>query len=379
MIHAFGATATTAVPSSTLVRYKLYQNERLQKSFKLNATTIFQKRPGSPPNLILARAHKTTKSNLITEAEEASSIKREFQNEEIVEQHDEDEGCPWEGAIIYKRDPSISHLEYCTTLERLGLGKLSSEVSKSRASEMGIRVTKSVKDYPNGTPVLVSIDVTRKKGKMRLDGIIRTVISLGCNRCGEPAAESVYSDLSILLSEEPIQEPETINMGVIFGEDKFKSFGMSEEDESDNDALIDPEDHLYFPPEEKFIDISKNIRDLVHIEITIKAVCNPSCKGLCLKCGTNLNISNCNCRTNEVEEKGYGPLGARLFLFIPVLSGLFVPQPPRGDLLKPWEHLEQCTCSRRNGNHDIEGWTPNFLTRLEMHVLFTLQKLNLLD
>ncbi|CAA2989637.1 Hypothetical predicted protein [Olea europaea subsp. europaea] len=312
MIHAFGtATGTTAVPSSTLIRFKLYHNERLRKPFKLNATTIFQKQPGSPPNLILSRAHSTTESNLITEAEESSCNKWEFQSEEIVEQEDEDEECPWEGAIIYKRDPSRSHLEYCTTLERLGLGKLSSEVSKFRASEMGIRVTKSVKDYPNGTPVLVSIDVTRKKGKMRLDGIIRTVLSLGCNRCGEPAAESVYSDFSILLSEEPIQESETINMGVIFGEDKFKSFGVNEEDESDDDALIDPEDQLYFPLGEKFIDISKNIRDLVHIEITINAVCNPSCKGLCLKCGTNLNISNCNCRTNEVGGKGYGhgPLG----------------------------------------------------------------------
>ncbi|KAL2539269.1 Protein of unknown function (DUF177) [Abeliophyllum distichum] len=255
-------------------------------------------------NLILAKTHNTTKSQLITEAEEASSNKWEFQNQE-----EDDEGCPWEGAIIYKRDPGISHLEYCTTLERLGLGKISSEVSKFRASEMGIRVTKSVKDYPNGTPVLVSIDVTRKKGNMRLDGIIRTVISLGCNRCGEPAAESVYSNFSLLLSEEPIQEPETINMGVIFGEDKFKSFGTSEDDESDDDALIDPEDRLYFPPEEKFIDISKNIRDLVHIEITINSICDPRCKGLCLRCGTNLNVSSCNCKTHEVEEKSYGPLG----------------------------------------------------------------------
>lgn len=94
----------------------------------------------------------------------------------------EDVGSPWEGAIIYKRNPSISHIEYCTTLERLGLGKLSTETSKSRASVMGLRVTKAVKDYPLGTPVQVSIDVTRKKQKLRLDGIVKTVITLGCNR-----------------------------------------------------------------------------------------------------------------------------------------------------------------------------------------------------
>ena len=95
---------------------------------------------------------------------------------------DIEEGSPWEGAVVYKRNPSISHVDYCTTLERLGLGKLSTEVSKSRASLMGLRITKAVKDYPQGTPVHISIDITRKKHKSRLDGLLRTVITLGCNR-----------------------------------------------------------------------------------------------------------------------------------------------------------------------------------------------------
>lgn len=94
----------------------------------------------------------------------------------------EDLESPWEGAVIYKRNPSILHLEYCTTLERLGFGELSTDISKSRASTMGLRVTKSVKDYPLGTPVQISIDVTRKKHRLRLDGVIKTVLTLSCNR-----------------------------------------------------------------------------------------------------------------------------------------------------------------------------------------------------
>jgi hypothetical protein len=94
----------------------------------------------------------------------------------------EDTGSPWKGAVIYKRNASVSHVEYCTTLERLGLGEHSTEISKSSASIMGLRVTKAVKDYPLGTPVQISIDVTRKRQKLRLDGIIRTVITLCCNR-----------------------------------------------------------------------------------------------------------------------------------------------------------------------------------------------------
>ncbi|KAK9275743.1 hypothetical protein L1049_023012 [Liquidambar formosana] len=222
----------------------------------------------------------------------------------------EDKGSPWEGAVVYKRNPSISHVEYCTTLERLGLAKLSTEISKSRASVMGLRVTKAVKDFPSGTPVQISIDITRKKEKLRFDGIIRTVITLGCNRCGEPAAECIFSNFSLLLTEEAIEEPDIINMGVLFGEDKFRtSTGSSEGLEEDDEALIDLDDRLYFPSEEKEIDISKHIRDMLHLEITINAVCDASCKGLCLKCGINLNTSSCNCSKQEVKEKGYGPLG----------------------------------------------------------------------
>lgn len=98
-------------------------------------------------------------------------------------------------------------------------------------------------------------------------------------------------------------------MGASFKEG-FKSFNGSNQwvQEDDDDASIDWEDRLYFPLEEKEIDISKHIRDLVHLEITINAICDPRCKGICLKCGTNLNTSSCNCK-EDVEKKDYGPLG----------------------------------------------------------------------
>ncbi|OWM74163.1 hypothetical protein CDL15_Pgr008474 [Punica granatum] len=219
---------------------------------------------------------------------------------------------PWGGAIIYRRNSSVSHVEYCTTLERLGLEKLSTDTSKLRASALGLRVTKSVKDYPLGTPVLISVDVTRRKNKLRLDGIIRTVITLGCNRCGEPAAESVFSNFSILLTNEPIEEPKILSLGTISGEDKSKSSPgfIDKVEEGDADETeIDMDDWLHFPPEEKQIDLSKNIRDLVHLEITLNAVCDPSCKGLCLKCGTNLNTSMCSCSKSDARKKSFGPLG----------------------------------------------------------------------
>ena len=57
-------------------------------------------------------------------------------------------------------------------------------------------------------------------------------------------------------------------MRVIFMEDdKLKtSIGSSEEDD---EASIDLDNKLYFPPEDTEIDISKNIRNMVFMEIKI--------------------------------------------------------------------------------------------------------------
>ncbi|XP_020113067.1 uncharacterized protein LOC109727374 [Ananas comosus] len=208
-------------------------------------------------------------------------------------------GSPWEGAVVYRRDAAACHVEYGTTLERLGLGKLSSPLSRSRASAMGIRLPPRGAKAPSPieTPVLVSVDVARRKRRLRLDGIVRTVITLGCNRCAEPAAECVFSNFALLLSEDPIKEPEEINMGTLLGEDRAGD---------NDDESIDIDDQLYFPAEVKEIDISKHIRDIVHVEITINAVCDVNCKGLCLRCGTNLNRSSCSCGKEMVPEKGKG-------------------------------------------------------------------------
>lgn len=119
-------------------------------------------------------------------------------------------------------------------------------------------------------------------------------------RCGGLAADCVFSNFSLVLTEEPIEEPEIINMGVIYGQSQ---------QEEDDESSVDLDDWLYFPPEEKSIDISKNVRDMVHLEIKISTLCDPMCKGLCLKCGQNLNTSSCLCSEESVKPKSYGPLG----------------------------------------------------------------------
>ncbi|RLM79379.1 uncharacterized protein C2845_PM12G31800 [Panicum miliaceum] len=209
-----------------------------------------------------------------------------------------DDDSPWEGALVYRRDAAAHHLEYASTLERLGLGDLSSHDSRARAAAMGLGAL-DLDQAQSQTPVLVSLDVARRRGRLRLDGIVRTVITLGCFRCAEPAPQ-----------EEPVEEPDIVDLGTIYEEEEDGASLTGTLDEDDQD--VDWDDRLHFPAGDKEIDISKHIRDIIHLEITMDAVCSPSCKGLCLACGTNLNTSSCNCSQEKQQEpknvKGRGPL-----------------------------------------------------------------------
>ncbi|KAG2655216.1 large ribosomal RNA subunit accumulation protein YCED homolog 1, chloroplastic-like [Panicum virgatum] len=224
---------------------------------------------------------------------------------------DDDDDSPWEGALVYRRDAAVHHLEYASTLERLGLGDLSSHHSRARAAAMGLGTLDQPQPQPQTTPVLVSLDVARRRGRLRLDGIVRTVITLGCFRCAEPAPQAIFANFSLLLTEEPVDEPDLVDLGTIYEEDIANGASLTGTlDEDDQD--VDWDDRLHFPAGDKEIDISKHIRDIIHLEITMDAVCSPSCKGLCLACGTNLNTSSCNCSNEKQQQpknvKGRGPL-----------------------------------------------------------------------
>jgi uncharacterized protein len=46
---------------------------------------------------------------------------------------------------------------------------------------------------------------------------------------------------------------------------------------------------------EPIIDLDTDIREEIILDYPLKPLCKPNCKGLCLKCGINLNEGRCNC------------------------------------------------------------------------------------
>lgn len=55
-------------------------------------------------------------------------------------------------------------------------------------------------------------------------------------------------------------------------------------------------------------DLSVSARDAVILELPTRMLCNDTCKGICVKCGCNLNSGNCNCDKNGDGETPFNVL-----------------------------------------------------------------------
>jgi len=66
---------------------------------------------------------------------------------------------------------------------------------------------------------------------------------------------------------------------------------------SQTDTIFDKQIVLHYAIDklEPFIDLNPDIREEIILSYSINPLCKESCKGMCPKCGHNLNEGGCNC------------------------------------------------------------------------------------
>lgn len=77
-------------------------------------------------------------------------------------------------------------------------------------------------------------------------------------------------------------------------------FGEAEEDITESNADIDSE---MFKINGHVLDISGAVESLIYSSLPMRNLCKEDCKGLCSKCGTDLNKSECNCDTTRYDPR----------------------------------------------------------------------------
>ena len=74
---------------------------------------------------------------------------------------------------------------------------------------------------------------------------------------------------------------------------------LRDEGIDDND---DP-DYKVVSPSEPEMDFTVDIRDAIMLAVPTKVLCMEGCKGLCSRCGVNLNRESCQCDTDVINPQ----------------------------------------------------------------------------
>jgi DUF177 domain-containing protein len=82
-------------------------------------------------------------------------------------------------------------------------------------------------------------------------------------------------------------------------ESRYKMVYLLRNVENRNEQL----DCNYVSPNTHQIDIKNDVRDYLLLAIPMKKLCKDDCKGLCYKCGSNLNNGKCDCNNDEIDYR----------------------------------------------------------------------------
>lgn len=70
-----------------------------------------------------------------------------------------------------------------------------------------------------------------------------------------------------------------------------------------NKHLYDEDVVTVIRKDQDFIDISNDVREYAMLAIPMKNLCKEDCKGLCPRCGKDLNTEQCSCETEKVDPR----------------------------------------------------------------------------
>ncbi|NLO89293.1 MAG: DUF177 domain-containing protein [Clostridia bacterium] len=127
-------------------------------------------------------------------------------------------------------------------------------------------------------PILVEGTATNVgKGKILVEGKINTKIMVNCSRCLKPVC---------------------INMDTEFKKEFVKKSVLNEP--SYHKLYEDEEIRTY---EGDKLNLLNEVLENVILNIPMKALCSPDCRGICSICGCDLNVSECHCTSESIDPR----------------------------------------------------------------------------
>ena len=124
------------------------------------------------------------------------------------------------------------------------------------------------------SPMKVKGDITNTAGYMRMQLRLEVDYESYCARCLAPLSGSFTLDLEKTVAPKDILED-------------------LPEERLDDYQII----------EDGFLDMDEQLLDQLELEFPSRFLCKEDCRGLCQKCGKNLNDGKCDCPEKEIDPR----------------------------------------------------------------------------
>lgn len=138
--------------------------------------------------------------------------------------------------------------------------------------------TGPVRDYRVEGPISVTISCYRAGTEVFLEGDLSASTRSMCARCAEEFVATRTRAFRYVMAPQALAGPN--------GGD-----GRSDEDI----------EYSYYQGEE--IDLASPIREQLILALPTRALCREDCRGLCPRCGTNLNYGTCGCEKPQADPR----------------------------------------------------------------------------
>ena len=135
--------------------------------------------------------------------------------------------------------------------------------------------------YSLSAPLEVKVKASRADGRIIALISISGNVSVSCSRCLEPAGVAIEGELRYL-----------------FSLDKEEDKRSEPEYDADGD-----EELVLLDSWEDEIDLGPLVWEVLITLLPAAPLCSEDCRGLCPKCGANLNVTSCKCRDEESDPR----------------------------------------------------------------------------
>lgn len=131
-------------------------------------------------------------------------------------------------------------------------------------------------------PLNVNIRAFRIRELFEIEGRFQTRVRLMCSRCLKNFEHELTSRFTLTYTRALPGLPEETTEKEV--ELRAEEIGL-----------------MYFKGEE--IDLREGVQEQIVMTLPLKPLCDPKCRGLCPKCGADLNQADCGCRQEPVASE----------------------------------------------------------------------------